>query len=231
MVCRSPPKFRYLTRATVSCRGMAGRPRGTSPARRALVNRTAFGVSAFGFDPWRERPLRGRVAVQRRRPRRAPPDAMVTGHGGENATLAMAPEGRLERHHSCISGSDGRAHAVERGAARRRSDWSRCLRLRWRSGASFIGVAIPSTVRSRGFGHALSTIAARVAGGFRAVATPSQAVVRCGKLGGGGRQWRSFAGCSSRQSPSLHVSHRVNPAPVRSTRRPGKFPLPRKVLR
>ena len=44
---------------------------GTSPARRALVNRTAFGVSAFGFDPWRERPLRGRVAVQRRRPRRA----------------------------------------------------------------------------------------------------------------------------------------------------------------
>eukprot|EP00873_Tetraselmis_striata_P003563 jgi/Tetstr1/423827/TSEL_014453.t1 len=71
---------------------MAGRPRGTSPARRALVNRTAFGVSAFGFDPWRERPLRGRVAVQRRRPRRAPLDAMVTGPGGENAAWAMAPK-------------------------------------------------------------------------------------------------------------------------------------------
>jgi hypothetical protein len=122
------------------------------------VNRTAFGVSAFGFDPWRERPLRGRVAVQRRRPRRAPLDAMVTGPGGENAAWAMAPKARFERHPSCISGSDGRAHEVERGAARRRSDWSRRLRLRWRSGASFIAAAMPST--------------ARVVGDFRVVATP-----------------------------------------------------------
>lgn len=73
---------------------------GTGPARRALVNRTAFGVSAFGFDPWRERPLRGRVAVQQRRPRRAPPDAMVTGPGGENAALTMAPKTSLDRHPS-----------------------------------------------------------------------------------------------------------------------------------
>lgn len=167
----------------------------------------------------------------RRRPRRAPPEAMVMGPGGENAALATVPKTRLDRHLSCISGSDGHAHAVERGTARRRLDWSRCPRLQWRNSASFIGAAMPSTARSRGFGHALSTIAARVAGGFRAIATPSQAVVRCGKLGGGGRLWRSFAGCSSRQSPSLHVSHRVNPAPVRSTRRSGKFPLPRKVLR
>ncbi|MET4702104.1 hypothetical protein ABIE65_005156 [Constrictibacter sp. MBR-5] len=172
MVCRSPPKFRYLTRATVSCRGMAGRPRGTSPARRALVNRTAFGVSAFGFDPWRERPLRGRVAVQRRRPRRAPLDAMVTGPGGENAAWAMAPKARFERHPSCISGSDGRAHEVERGAARRRSDWSRRLRLRWRSGASFIAAAMPSTARSGSFGHARRAVEGRVVGDFRVVATP-----------------------------------------------------------
>jgi len=147
---------------------------GTSPARRALVNRTAFGVSAFGFDPWRDRPLRGRVAVQQRRPRRAPPDAMVAGPGGENAALAMAPRGRPERYLSRISGSDGRAHAVERGAARRRSDWSRCLRLQWRIGASFIGAAMPSTARSGGFGHALGTVESRVVGGFRVVAIPAK---------------------------------------------------------
>src|SRR3546814_10147882 len=51
---------------------------------------------------------------------------MVTGPGGENAALAMAPKARLDRHLSCISGSDGRAHEVERGPARRRSDWSCC---------------------------------------------------------------------------------------------------------
>lgn len=40
---------------------------------------------------------------------------MVTGHGGENAALAAAPDGRLECHLSCISGSDGCAHVVEEG--------------------------------------------------------------------------------------------------------------------
>lgn len=86
----------------------------------------------------------------------------------------MARKGRPERHLSCISGSDACAHAVERGAARRRSDWSRCLRLQWRTGASFIGAAMPSTARSGGFGHALSTIAARVVGGFRVIVTPAK---------------------------------------------------------
>ena len=53
---------------------------GTSPARRALVNRTAFGVSTFGFDPWRERPLRGRMAVQQ-----APAKTRPAGRDGDGA--------------------------------------------------------------------------------------------------------------------------------------------------
>ena len=86
----------------------------------------------------------------------------------------MAPKGRPERYLSRISGPDGRAHAVERGAARRRSDWSRCLRLQWRTGASFIGAAMPSTARSGSFGHALSVLEGRVVGGFRVAATPAK---------------------------------------------------------
>ena len=86
----------------------------------------------------------------------------------------MAPKTSLDCHLSCISGSDGRAHAGERGTARRRSDWSRCLRLQWRTGASFIGAAMTSMAWSGGFGHALGTVESRVVGGFRVAATPAK---------------------------------------------------------
>jgi len=86
----------------------------------------------------------------------------------------MAPKTRLDRHPSCISGSDGHAHAVERGAARRRSDWSRCLRLRWRTGTSFIAAAMSSTARSGSFGHARGAVEGRVVGGFRVVTIPAK---------------------------------------------------------
>ena len=85
----------------------------------------------------------------------------------------MASKGRLERHPSRISGSDGRAQAVERGAVLRRSDWSRCLRLRWRTGASFIAAAMPPTARSGSFGHALGALEGCLVGGFRVAATPA----------------------------------------------------------
>ena len=108
-------------------------------------------VLTKGFHPWRERPLRGRMAVQQRRPRRP---AGRDGDGAWRGECGACHGSQDQAGSPMLPASPapmGCAHEVKRGTARRRSDWSRCLRLQWRSGASFIGAAMPSTARSGGF--------------------------------------------------------------------------------
>lgn len=70
----------------------------------------------------------------------------------------------------------------KRGAAHRQPDWPHCLRLRWRSGASLIGVAMPSTVRSGELWTCPERGRRLKSWRFSCRCNPGQSIVRCGEL-------------------------------------------------